>query len=105
MDNNFKVSGMAFTLYGGFTVFVFLAVYLFGASLLSNIQSLPTHLFFIISVLFVINFLALLSGIYLLKNNEVVHKVALPLSIVLLFSVPFGTITGAIYLVERYKST
>lgn len=105
MDKAFKISGIAFTLYGGFTVLIFLAVYMLGVAQLSNIESIPAYLLIVISLLFVIHCLALLCGVYLLKKSAAVHKIALPVSLVILFSVPFGTMTGVIYLIERFKSS
>jgi len=105
MDNKFKVSGIAFTLYGVLAVLAFISKYMFGVNQLSNIQTLPTIVVFMGSLFSVVHLLALLCGVYLLKKNEAVHKIALPISIVILFIIPFGTITGVIYLMERYKNT
>ena len=105
MDNQFKVSGIAFTIYGACAVLAFLFAYTFGVTQLSSVQSLPVSIFLLINILLAINFLALLCGVYLLKQNEAVHKIALPVSIILLLSVPFGTIVGGIYLMQRFKNT
>ncbi|RZF82948.1 hypothetical protein EXT46_05715 [Pseudoalteromonas sp. CO325X] len=105
MDNQFKASGVAFTIYGACTVLAFLLTYIFGITLFSGVQSLPISFFLLIYASLAINFLSLLCGLYLLKQNEAVHKIALPVSILILFSVPFGTIVGSIYLMQRFKNT
>ncbi|WP_220465376.1 MULTISPECIES: hypothetical protein, partial [unclassified Colwellia] len=69
------------------------------------VQSIPSGIKLLVSLLFVVNLLAFLCGIYLLKENTVVHKFALPVSIVMLLSFPFGTFVGGLYLWERFKST
>ena len=104
MDNQFKISGIAFTAYGAFEVLAFLFVYVFGATQLSSIESLPISILLLVNILLAINFLALLCGIYLLKQNQAVHKFALPVSIVLLLSFPFGTFVGGLYLWQRFKN-
>jgi hypothetical protein len=103
MDDRFKVSGWALTIYGAVALITFLFVYIFGITQISNISSLPTGLFLLINIILVINFLALLCGIYLLKKSIVVHKIALPVSLIIMLSVPFGTLVGAIYLIQRFK--
>ena len=103
MENRFKLSGVAFTLYGFVAAVSFVGFYIFGATQLSSLDNMPLLLLFIINLLFAINLLSLLCGIYLLKQNEAVHKLALPVSILILLSVPFGTIVGGIYLIQRYK--
>ena len=105
MNNQFKVSGVAFTIYGAFAVLAFLFVYILGVTQLSSVQSLPVSIFLLINILLAINFLALLCGVYLLKQSEAIHKIALPVSIILLVSVPFGTVVGGIYLMQRFKNT
>ncbi|WP_448546454.1 hypothetical protein [Thalassotalea fusca] len=105
MDNQFKVSGIGLTIYGACAVLAFLFAYIFGVTQIPSIQSLPTSIFLLSSILLAINFLALLCGIYLLKQNEAVHKIALPVSIIILLSVPFGTIVGGIYLIQRFQNT
>ncbi|MBA6263851.1 MULTISPECIES: hypothetical protein [unclassified Colwellia] len=105
MDNQFKISGWAFTIYGAVATCAFLFVYILGISQLSNLDSLPTFLILLINILLVVNFLAWLCGIYLLKQSKTVHKIALPLSIIILLSFPFGTIVGGIYLMQRFKNT
>tara|TARA_Y100000588_G_scaffold384946_1_gene477260 strand:+ start:1382 stop:1699 length:318 start_codon:yes stop_codon:yes gene_type:complete len=104
MDNQFKVSGIAFTIYGACAVLASLCSYIFGVTQLSSVQSLPVSIFLLINTLLAINFLALLCGVYLLKQNEAVHKFVLPVSIIILLSVPFGTIVGGIYLMKRFKN-
>jgi len=45
------------------------------------------------------------TGIYLLKNNKLVHKIAFPVSFAIMVSVPVGTAVGALYLWERHKTS
>ncbi|MDO6427384.1 hypothetical protein Q4489_10185 [Thalassotalea sp. 1_MG-2023] len=104
MENQFKVSGIAYTIYGAFAIIAFVIAYIFGVTQFTNFQSLPVSIFLLINILLAINFLVLLCGIYLLKQNEAVHKIALPMSIIILLSVPFGTIVGGIYLMQRFKN-
>ena len=72
--------------------------------LASTHRSSVVSIFLLINTLLAINFLALLCGVYLLKQNEAVHKFVLPVSIIILLSVPFGTIVGGIYLMKRFKN-
>jgi len=64
MDNQFKVSGIAFTIYGACAVLASLCSYIFGVTQLSSVQSLPVSIFLLINTLLAINFLALLCGVY-----------------------------------------
>jgi hypothetical protein len=105
MDNQFKISGWAFTVYGAIVVLAFMFAYYYGVTQYLNVQSIPSGIKLLVSLLFVVNLLAFLCGIYLLKENTVVHKFALPVSIVMLLSFPFGTFVGGLYLWERFKST
>ncbi|MGB1198067.1 MAG: hypothetical protein ACPG46_03410 [Thalassotalea sp.] len=103
MNNPFKVSGIALTAYGAFEIIVFLYSYYGSATPINSIAKLPISMLLLICLLLAVNLLAFLCGIYLLNRNEAVHKIALPVSVVLLLSLPFGTIVGGIYLVQRYK--
>ncbi|MFD1621568.1 hypothetical protein [Thalassotalea marina] len=103
MDNQYKISGLAFTLYGALSTIVFLAIYIFGGITLSDTSKLPLLVLLMINIMLAVNFLCFLCGIYLLKQNKTVHSIAMPLSVILLLSIPFGTIVGSLYLIERFR--
>lgn len=52
-----------------------------------------------------LGFLAFLCGVYLLKNNSAVHRIALPVAVVSIFSFPAGTIAGGLYLWQRHENS
>jgi hypothetical protein len=101
MDNKFVFSAWAFIFFGAFNVLGLL----FSYSYIVNIGSSSEVIILILaSVLIVVSFLAFLCGIYLLKNNGLVHKIALPVSIAIMVSVPVGTAVGALYLWQRHEN-
>ena len=105
MENKFVVSGWALSLFGAVNILGLLYSYSFVMGIASVSGVMQILLLTIISLSIVVSFLALLSGIYLLKNNDAVHKVALPVSFAIMISVPIGTVVGALYLWQRYESS
>ena len=101
MDNKFVLSAWAFIFFGAFNVLGLLFAY----SFIVNIGSSSEIIILILaSVLIIVSFLAFLCGIYLLKNNGLVHRIALPVSFAIMVSVPVGTAVGALYLWQRYEN-
>lgn len=105
MENKYKISGWALTIYGA----VSLITLLFGYSSFSNhfgpIDGMYFLLLALLNLFIAFGFLAFLCGIYLLKNNSAVHRVALPVAVVSMFSFPIGTIAGGLYLWQRHENT
>jgi hypothetical protein len=98
-DDQYKNSGWAFSIYGGFTsiLLLWVAYFVFEPSSLS-MRSPPTALFVLFGVLIATHLLALLGGIFLLMQNPFAHKIALPASFFMIMSFPAGTIIGVKYL-------
>ena len=88
MENRYQISGWALTIYGAFNVIGFMLSYSYVAKLFASLSGISLLALVIINVLIAVSFLAFLCGIFLLKNNSAVHKIALPVSIVILLSVP-----------------
>ena len=102
MENKFVFSGWAFIFFGALNVLGLLFSYSFIVNIGSSFEAI---MLILINVLIVVSFLTFLSGIYLLKNNSLVHKIALPVSFAIMVSVPVGTAVGALYLWERHKNS
>tara|TARA_R110002124_G_scaffold158502_2_gene325611 strand:- start:131 stop:481 length:351 start_codon:yes stop_codon:yes gene_type:complete len=105
MENKFVFSGWALSLFGAVNIVGLLYGYSFVTSIASSSGVTQILLLTLISLSIAVSFLALLSGVYLLKNNDAVHKVALPVSFAIMISVPIGTAVGALYLWQRYESS
>ena len=100
-NNGFKMSGWMLMGYGIFYVFVFFAL---NGYINSNFGPLKTEYYILMYLVLIVNFIALLCGFYILKGNEKIHRVAFPLSIIIILNFPFGTVAGTTYLFERQKN-
>ncbi|WP_218353977.1 hypothetical protein [Alteromonas lipotrueiana] len=103
MEHEYKISGIALAVYGGVSLVILVFFYRF---FIAEVHFVDYFLILFLSLLvfhIVASFLALLSGIYLIKGNELAHRFALPVSVIILFSVPVGTIVGAVYLWQRLQ--
>jgi len=49
--------------------------------------------------------LVTICGVNLLKGEQKIHWLALPVSVVIMFAFPVGTIVGGLYLLERRKNS
>lgn len=99
VSEQYKFSGWFFVSYG---VFV-LGSYLIASPHLGwYYSSLSVTGLVLTYAMIVAHCLSLFCGVYLLKHNPKVHKIALPVSIFLMLNFPFGTLTGGIYLYERF---
>jgi len=99
MNDQFKLSSWAFSIYGGLTsISLLLVAYIVLEPNSLSMRSPPTGLFVFYSVQFAIHLVAFSSGILLLKQNPFAHKLALPASLLILISFPVGTIIGLMYL-------
>lgn len=103
MDNDFSASGWAYLIYGTANLAGFVFAFLSGATQMPYYVSSPLYFHVLVNLLFALNVLVVMSGYYLLTHNPNVHKFAFPIAILLLFSVPLGTATGALYLYQRKK--
>lgn len=99
MDEQYKYSGLTMLSYG---VFSFLTCVMFHYYTYALRYS-PYAIAFAYTIM-VISFLSILCGVYLVKRNTNVHKIALPVSLLILFNFPFGTIAGSFYLWERFRN-
>jgi hypothetical protein len=99
VNDQYKFSGWAFSIYGGLTSISLLSVayFVLGPNSLST-SSPPTVLFVFYGVLIATHLLAFLGGILLLKQHPFAHKIALPASFLIMMSFPVGTIIGGNYL-------
>jgi hypothetical protein len=99
MNNQYKLSGWAFSIYGGLTSISLLSVaYIVLEPNSLSMRAPPTALFIFYGVQFATHLAAFLGGILLLKQNPFAHKIALPASLFILLSFPVGTIIGLMYL-------
>ena len=105
MEYKFEMSGWAFSVFGAVSMVGLLYGYFFVADVVSAFGIKYAFILVIMGVSLAVSFMTFLSGIYLLKNNEAVHKVALPISFAIMISVPVGTAVGALYLWQRHEST
>jgi len=106
MERSFKESGWTFLVCGSFAVCWSLYLYFLSFHEHPLLDfGLNFSFYSILSVLLVFYSSIALCGFYLIKGNSNVHKIALPLSIVLLVFFPVGTVIGGIYLWQRYKNT
>lgn len=99
INDQFKFSGWAFSIYGGLSSFGLLAVVfplLDPGSVSTGSPSTPIYVLY--GILLATHLLALLSGICLLKQHPFAHKLALPASFFIMMSFPIGTIIGVYYL-------
>lgn len=105
MENKYKISGWALSIYGAMS----LITLLFGYSLLLNYFGPIGGIYFLFLAIYnlfiALGFLAFLCGVYLLKNNSAVHRIALPVAVVSIFSFPAGTIAGGLYLWQRHENS
>ncbi len=105
MDDQFKLSGWAMTLYGFATLSAFIYILFLSITQLSLFESFSFVVSVLLFIIFLINVLPLLCGLHLLKHNKNIHKLALPTSVVIMLAFPVGTVVGGIYLWQRYKNT
>lgn len=98
---DFSLSGWLFSIYGGTFLVFFLG---FNNFIVSKVSVLPFPIHIFIYCVITLNFLTLLCGIYLLKENENVHKVTLPIAFFILLSFPLGTLVGGVYLYQRSQA-
>ena len=103
MQNKFKMSGFALSLYGALTLIPILAFYPYFSKYVTSLSQFCWFQIGLMNLVMIVSFLSLLSGVFLLKNNAAAHRFAFPISVVLLLSFPFGTIAGAIYLWQRHE--
>jgi hypothetical protein len=104
MENKFVISGWAFSLFGAICTVGLLYGYSFATNVASTFGMTYVVILILISVSIAVSFMTFLTGVFLLKNNNAVHKVALPISFAIMISVPVGTAVGALYLWQRYES-
>jgi hypothetical protein len=105
MENKYVISGWALSIYGAFNVLGLLLSYSFVVKHFGSIEGMALLALVFLNLFIALGFLALLCGIYLLKNNSGVHKLALPVSIAIMLSIPVGTLVGALYLWQRHENT
>ena len=105
VENKYVISGWALSIYGAFNLCVLLMSYSFVVNTFNSIEGMVLFVVVLINLFIVLGFLALLCGIYLLKNNGAVHRLALPVSIAIMFNIPVGTLVGALYLWQRRENT
>ncbi|WP_286235398.1 hypothetical protein [Thalassotalea sediminis] len=105
MENDFRVSGWAYFVYGAVSLIGFVIAFLFGVTQMPSYIALPFYIHALVNIVLVLNVFVLLSGYYLIKQNTNVHKFAFPIALVLLLSVPVGTVVGFLYLYQRAKNT
>jgi fumarate reductase subunit D len=105
MDDQFKLSGWAMTLYGLATFSAFIYVLFLTITQLSLFESFSFVVNVLLLIMFLINVLPLFCGFHLLKHNKNIHKLALPTSVIIMLAFPVGTVVGGLYLWQRYKNT
>ncbi|WP_293749221.1 hypothetical protein [uncultured Paraglaciecola sp.] len=105
MENRYQPSGWALSIYGVFNVLGLILSYAYVIKFFTSLSGISLLALIFVNLLIAIGFLAFLCGIYLLKNNDAVHKFALPVSVVILLSFPTGTLAGALYLWQRNQNT
>ncbi len=105
MGDKYKLSGWAMTLLGIVKISTFIVVLVAFEIPLSVISDLDVEanitLFFIV----LMSVLVLICGVQLIKQNHKIHRLALPVSIILLLGFPIGTIVGGLYLLEWRRNT
>jgi len=102
VEDKYKVCGWAFSIYG--TILLSLSIILYSVFLEHSFLNEMTLNYVIFAAIFIVGLITLLCGIYIFKGNPKVHKIALPISVLALLNVPFGTVVGALYLWLRYKN-
>jgi len=102
LKNYYKVTGYAFILYG----FLGLAISIYFGSNSDGLafNNFNTIFVYVLYCLFItVHFLAFLSGFYLIKGAPKVHKVALPIAIIIMLNFPIGSAIGGFYLWQYSK--
>ena len=97
------------TLYGLATFSLFIYAYFTMVTQISIFESLSFFTsilaILLLIVIFLISFLPLFCGVQLLKENVKCHKLAFPVSIIIMLAFPLGTAVGGLYLWQRYRNT
>ncbi|MEE2000912.1 hypothetical protein QWY20_05560 [Alkalimonas sp. MEB108] len=99
----YSMAGWAFAIYGGSGVLWFFNLQLLDISYQPFLHLLPIPFLLHVNLILMIDFLTLLCGIYLLKQHDSVHRVALPVAMINLLALPIGTMVGGLYLWFYYK--
>ncbi|MCC5826327.1 hypothetical protein [Alkalimonas sp.] len=102
--HQYRMAGWAFVLYGGAGVLWFFNLRLLDMSYQPFLHLLPIPFLLHVNLMLMIDFLTLLCGIYLLKQHEPVHRLALPVALVNLLALPIGTLVGGLYLWLYFKA-
>jgi len=105
MDDKFKLSAWAMILYGIATFSAFIYALFLSLTQLALFESFSFVVSVLLLTVFLINVLPLFCGVHLLKQNNNIHKLALPTSIIILLAFPVGTLVGSLYLWQKYKKS
>ncbi|ROS05412.1 hypothetical protein EDC56_0942 [Sinobacterium caligoides] len=106
MENKYKVPAVLFIIDGVLTalsILLFIGMVVFFVGLTFDLEAEEVLILFLIGLTTLFALLKVIVGAYLLKQREGVHKFALPLAVLSLLSFPLGTISGALYLYQRFR--